>query len=153
MYKIDSNITVRDNVTMITISNKSKIGCMSAVLKQLMSLDMPVEILDYHSSYAGDKLTVLVDNGGILRVMGAVGMFKESMRGIMCDIYCLNSSVTVKIRNTPTSDAALIMSELSGHGIELCHLYSGMGGITVVINEAYTDEVCGILADAFGKRA
>lgn len=152
MYKIDSNITVRDNVTMVTVSNKSKIGSMSAVLKQLMSLNMPVEILDYHSGCTGDKLTVLVDNGGILRVMGAVGMFKESMTGIMCEIFCLNSSVTVKICSNATADAALIMSELCKHGIELCHLYSGTEGITVVINEAYTDEVCGILADVFDKR-
>lgn len=150
---INNDIIVRDDVTMITISNVSdNKSIMGEILKRLLAMDMPVDIVDYHNNYKGSRLTILVENSGILRVTSAVGMFKEKIKGILCDIYCLNTSVTIKSKSTPMEDASTIMSELDKNGVELYHMYSGLCGITIVINEAYTDRVCSILEKAFEKR-
>ena len=146
MYRLNDSITVRDDVTMITIDNFSdNRSVMSDILNQILSMNMDVDIVDYHNNYKGSKLTILVENSGILRVTSAVGMFKEKINGILCDIYCLNTSVTVSFKNNPMRDAVRIIKEFEKKGIEIYHLFSGIGGITVVINEAYTDRVCDLL--------
>ena len=92
-----------------------------------------------------------MENSGILRITGAVGMFKDKMKGLICDVYCLNTAVTVATQKTPLDDAAAIMRAFSHGGIELYHLFSGSAGITLVINEAYTDRACSVLEKIFKK--
>lgn len=150
MYRLNDYITVRDDVTMVTIDNVSDDrSVMGDILNQIVSMDMDVDIIDYHNSYKGSCLTLLVENSGILRVTSAVGMFKDRIKGILCNIYCLNTAVTVSGRRSPAEDASVIMNALQKNGIELCHLFSCAGGITAVINEAYTDRVCDVLKSVF----
>ena len=152
MYMLTDNITVRDDVTMITIGNVSDSKCvMGEILKQILSMNMDVDIVDYHNNYKGSQLTLLVENSGILRITSAVGMFKDKISGILCDIYCLNTSISIRSENSPVEDAVAIMTEFNKNQVELYHIYSGLCGITVVINEAYTDTVCDILMRMFGN--
>lgn len=152
LYRLNDSICVRDDVTMITIDNLSGDNrVMASVLCEIAKMDMNIDILDYHNSYKGSKLTILVENSGILRITGAVGMFKDKMNGLICDVYCLNTAVTVATQKTPLDDAAAIMRAFSHGGIELYHLFSGSAGITLVINEAYTDRACSVLEKIFKK--
>lgn len=146
LYKIGNNITVCDDVTMITISNVfGNKRIMSDIFNKIISMQMYVEIVDYHSNYKGDNLTIIVENSGILRVMSAVGMFKEKASDILCDIYCFNTAITFKSKKSPAEDAASLMSIFAKNNIELYHLYSSKTSVTIVVNETYTDEVCKII--------
>lgn len=150
MYRLNDFITVRDDVTMITIDNISESNdVMGNVLESISAMDMEIDIVDYHINYKGSKLTILVENSGILRAISAAGMFKDKINSIMCDVYCLNTAITVATRKTPIDDAVKIMRELEKCKVELYHLFAGIGGLTIVINEAYTDRVCDLLAKAF----
>lgn len=150
MYRINDFITVRDDVTMITIDNISESnGVMGGVLESISAMNMDIDIVDYHINYKGSKLTLLVENSGILRAISAAGMFKDKINSIMCDVYCLNTAITVATRQTPIADAVKIIRELEKCDVELYHLFAGIGGLTIVINEAYTDRVCDLLSDIF----
>lgn len=150
LYRLNDFITVRDDVTMITIDNiyESK-DVMGAILENISQMNMEIDIVDYHINYKGSKLTLLVENSGILRAISAAGMFKDKINSIMCDVYCLNTAITVATQKTPIDDAVKIIRELEKCKIELYHLFAGIGGLTVVINEAYTDRVCDLLVDVF----
>ena len=148
MYKINDKISVRDDVTMITIDNvNGDHGVMGGVLQSILRMNLDADILDYHNSFKGSKLTILVENSGILRVVGAVGMFKDRISNIICDVYCSNTAVTVAPMSNPMADAAAVIGIMDSGGVEIYHLFSCSGGITVVINEAYTDRVCDILTE------
>jgi len=150
LYRLNDFITVRDDVTMITIDNiyETK-DVMGDILERIAEMNMEIEIVDYHINYKGSKLTILVENGGILRAISAAGMFKDKIKSIMCDVYCQNTAIMVSVRKKPIEDAVKIIKEFEKNKIELYHLFAGSETLTVVINEAHTDAVCEMLTDLF----
>ena len=150
LHKLNDFISVRDDVTMIDIDDiyKTK-DVMGNVLEEISKLNIDAELVDYHINYKGSKVTMLVENSGILRTISAAGMFKDKLGTAMCDVYCSNSAVSVSLKISPIDAAAKIIKEFEKNDIELYHLFSGDGFIIVVINEAYTDEVCTLCEKLF----
>ena len=150
MYKLNGFITVRDDVTMIAIDNiyETK-DVMGDILEKISDMNIEIDIVDYHINYKGSKLTILVENSGILRTITAAGMFKDKIDSIMCDVYCQNTAITVSVRKSPIDDAVKIIRKFEEKQIELYHLFGGTDTLTVVINEAYTDEICDMLLEMY----
>ena len=150
LYKLNDFISVFDDVTMISIDNICETkDVMADILEKIVMLNIEIDIVDYHINYKGSKVTLLVENGGILRTIRAAGMFKDEMNSVKCDVYCRNTAVLISAKKSPLDTAVKIIKEFENNRIELYHLFSGRESITVVINEAYTDAVCDMLQKLF----
>ena len=153
--KAITNISVNDDVSLITINNVSDdAAVLPKIFAAIAERGILVDMISLTPPYKNRmSLSFTIDNAHVSDAIGLVGRFKESVPDINCDINTNNSKIVVygeAMKQTVGVAASVLETILSG-GIAIKLITTAENEISLLVSDADVDPACTLLREQYLK--
>lgn len=151
--KAITNISVSDNISLITINNlEDNTAMLPKIFAAIAQKGINVDMISLSPPYKNRmSLSFTVDNDFVSDAINLVGRFKETVPEIYCDINTNNSKIVVfgeEMKQTP-GVAASVLDTLIAGGVEIKLITTAENEISLLVSDADVDPACGLLRKTY----
>lgn len=153
--KAITNISVSDNISLITVNNVSDdAAVLPKIFAAIAERGILVDMISLTPPYKNRmSLSFTIDNDRVSDAINLVGRFKEGVPDINCDINTDNSKIVVygEAMKQTVGVAASVLDTIVSGGIEVKLITTAENEISLLVSDADVDPACKLLREQYLK--